>query len=638
MTNLLTRFRQLPRSLLLLTGFSAFMALILLLDLVPFLRGGEMFNWQWSHVPVAIGRGVLAAGGVLLYLILAWWSVRRERDRSALLLAIIGATLLPLLVIALRYDNVLLELAYRTISPTATGPHTAAAFIEWQHDDWRNWTARMVDFRTLSAHVALSPPGLPLFYGALNQLFAVVPAIGETVQRALLPYQCHNYTLISYTPAEWGSIVFGVLMPLWAGLTVLPLYAIARDLIPHQARYLILLWGLIPSLMMYAPSWNTVYPLLSLIAFWLLLRGLRAIRGEPRWLAAGFVTGILTFANFSTVPLAGFFGFYTLIDARLRRDRPWYRPVWVGLIFGLGLLLPWIAFFLLSQQTPLDMLAVAFEKHLALERPFVPWLWMHAWEWTLLSGLPLILLWLRGMAPAIRQRRALPLALLLTLLVLLVSNTARGETGRVWLFFVPFALLAAGITLAHLADHHPKISRRDLWLSVWVSQAMLALALITTWDVMAAPDIRPRPDPPPLIPEVLPVNAAFDDQFTLIGWAGGFQDDEMILRFNWQAQQPILDDYTFSVIPVAPDGSTPLEAAVWQPDSTRYPTTCWLPGQTISDMISLTVPQSIPPGDWYISLRAFADVNNPENSLLITLPDGTQQRQIGLGPVIKAAD
>ncbi|NJL95354.1 MAG: hypothetical protein HC915_17355 [Anaerolineae bacterium] len=64
----------------------------------------------------------------------------------------------------------------------------------------------------------------------------------------------------------------------------------------------------------------------------------------------------------------------------------------------------------------------------------------------------------------------LALALGLTLLILTLSDTARGETARVWLFFVPFLLLSGLPWLA-------KSARWDLPLLS--GQALYALLLLS---------------------------------------------------------------------------------------------------------------------------------------------------------------
>src|SRR5258708_5833076 len=61
---------------------------------------------------------------------------------------------------------------------------------------------------------------------------------------------------------------FGVLMPVWVALTILPLYRLG-------GKWAALWWPLIPSLALFAPVWNTFYPLLAVLAYFALDHALR---------------------------------------------------------------------------------------------------------------------------------------------------------------------------------------------------------------------------------------------------------------------------------------------------------------------------------------------------------------------------
>lgn len=601
------------------------LAVIIGFDWVPFLRGGDLFRWLWAHQPVPSGAIVGMALALMLFAGVGWWLARSQRTRWCIAWAMLGAAVLPIIVVGLRYEQPMVELLHRTLSPVTTGPHFAAARIDWSGTAWHHWTQVMHDMRETSIHVALSPPGLPLLHAGLNTLLNLAPGLSEALERALLPHQCHNFTVLSYDAPEVASALFGVLMPLWAALAVLPLYAVGRRLLRADvARWLVLFWPLVPAYLLFAPTWNTLYPMLALLCFWLLLRGLDAANGALWQVDAGLLCGLLTFMNFSLVPLAGLFGFYTLFYGLRQPDwrRGFQRAVYVGIWFGLGALLPWLIFMLLTGETPLAMLSTAFDAHLDLDRPYLPWLWMHGWEWVLLSSVPFAVLWL-----AQARRDLLAGALLATLLVLLFSHTARGETGRVWLFFTPFLLLAGASALQQISDQQ----RLAAWGGLLLAQAALTLALVTTWDVISAPDIQAPPDPP-IAQGQQPQNALFGDVFRLVGWSGVREGDELVLHLNWQAQRQMTTPYYFAVVPVAPTGQ-PTEAFVWQPDATRYPTTCWPAGVTIGDTVRIPLPEAAPAGDWWLSLRAFADVQHPLATLPVHLPDGSTETQLGLGPV-----
>lgn len=615
---------------------SVALAAVLALDLIPFLRGGEVFHWQWPYEPVGLGRALALATGVGLYALVAARLIRADRRRGVVVWAALGVIALSLLATWVRAGNPLVEIYYRTVSLTATGPYTAAGLIDWSSADWHDWPGVMREYRELSQHVALSPPGLPLVYAGASRVFEQVPPVADALQRAFVPLQCDNTTLLQFSAAEWAAAAVGLLMPVWASLAVFPLAAVARRMRLDALR-LAPLWALVPAVILFAGSWNTVYPALSVAAFGLLLRGYAARRGAIWWLGAGLLSGLLTFANFSMAPLLLLLGLYALLRHVLneRQQRPAWFSLSVGAWFGLGLALPWLLFWALTGSAPEDMLRVAFDRHLALDRPYVPWLWMHAWEWALLGGLPIVLLGLAALARWRPGRDVLPLATFGALILLLLSGTARGETGRVWLFLIPFALLSAGQWIAGLDGAAAQVRA---WRGLWAAQIALLLALAGTWAVMGAPDLTPHPDPPPLIPAETPQDARFDPGFRLVGWSAQAEPGAITLHLNWRSERQMTTAYYFAALPVGPGGA-PGEAAVWQPQDTRYPVTCWRPGETLTDTVRVPLPDSAAPGDWYVSVQAFADVNRPLDTVAVTLPDGSRDRQIGLGPVrVEAAD
>ena len=612
--------RNMPPALSRILAACIVLAFLVGFDVLPILRGGD--GWQWPREVVAFGVALPFLLILIIYLIGVFWLGGQGKARWVVLWSFLGAAMLPFLVVGLRHADPLAELYYRTISPTATGPYFAAGRIDWASGTWHDWSATMIEWRDDSRHVALSPPGLPLLQRLLNGIFDILPVVPEVIGRQLLPLQCHNYSVLAFTPPERASAIFGILMPVWAALAVFPLYAIAHRMIDYGARWLVSGWAFVPALLMFAPSWNTLYPLLALIAFWMLLKG---IDGQRGWfVGSGLVTGLLTFFNFSTIPLIALFGFYTLLHYSLN-VKDWKRAIVVGGWFAVGLFSIWIIYSLWTRTLPFAMLSTAFNAHFELRRSFRAGLWLHSWEWALLSGLPFVALWLLVIFKRKAGDNVLPQALLLTMLLLLLSNTARGETGRVWLFFTPFVLLCAGQMMRKW-----NYWSYD-WLSPMIVQALLLVALVSTWNVMEAPDIHPRPEAPAVHENVTPVTATFEAGFTLTGWSADYADGEITLHLNWYSENQMLIAYYFAALPVAPDGSTG-EPVVWQPDATRYPTTCWLPDSVVGDTIQIPLPDDAPDGEWYISLSAFADVANPMETVTVET-QGATDRQIGLGPI-----
>jgi hypothetical protein len=154
-------------------------------------------------------------------------------------------------------------------------------------------------------HFSTSPPGQPLMHHAAARALDALPSsITRPASLALRPFQCSDANIMSYTRGEILSVgLVGMLMPLWAALAALPVYAAGRLLTddPLAALRAAIWWPLVPSVLLFAPTWNTLYPLLGVTAFALLLAGLRRER-EParamRCLAAGVVMAAADAAQF----------------------------------------------------------------------------------------------------------------------------------------------------------------------------------------------------------------------------------------------------------------------------------------------------------------------------------------------------
>ncbi|MCS6834859.1 MAG: hypothetical protein NZ750_02440 [Anaerolineae bacterium] len=624
----------------------ALVGLALLADLWPILRGGEALGWQWAtRAPQA--RLSLLLLALLIYLIGS--GPAQRRDSWSLAWASLGTGGLSLALVAVWHEWPLVELFHRAISPTATGPMAVAAWADWSDPRYAVWSQAMPTLHDFSRHVALSPPLLPWLMRAAQGALALWPGLSAALQAPLLDDQCASTLFLSYTPAERASAWVGVIMPLWAGLAVVPLWAIARRWYGSDwARTLALAYPLIPALALFAGSWNTAYPLGALLTLWAFLRGASSEGSGPRpaWLIfSGLIYGLLTFANFSLVPLALVLGWLALwptsdplpkgeVSATLAHQREgstvfyyFYHQMkaalLVGLWFGLGALLPWAVYSSTTGDSPLAVLTAAFDQHfdLAYESPL--WAVMHLWEWAVMGGLPIMALAMLSLKPSPQahpQATRLAWALLLSLLILVMTHVARGETGRVWLFFAPLALLCL--------PPQP--------LGGWPLRTALACVMVglSGWLTMSADDVRPRPAPPQLTEAAWrPIDADFGP-FRLLAWTGEGRTGGIVLRLLWQADERMALPYWLAGLPVGPESNLS-RALVWQPDATRYPTTCWRVGESWAEQVTIPLPERAPAGAWYVSLTAFAHLDDPMNTLTVSLPDGSTDRQVGLGPLLK---
>jgi hypothetical protein len=135
------------------------------------------------------------------------------------------------------------------------------------------------------------------------------------------------------------------------------------------------------------------------------------------------------------------------------------------------------------------------------------------------------------------------------------------------------------------------------------------------------------------VESLTPTNIQFGDAFRVVGWHGSARGNVITFDFAFQSLRQLDRPYNISILPVAPDGSTPISALIWQPHSTTYPATCWQPDQIIGESVTITAEQRPIEGDWWFSVRAFEDLDNPMDVLSVILPDGSTDTQAGIGPV-----
>lgn len=610
-------------------------ALAMRVDASEWLRGG--FGWRWPYIPLDLPVILPLLGVIFVYLGGAYYVLRStRRARYAVAWSMLGTFVIVIAAIAVREGDVLFALFARTASELGTGSHWVASHVDWAGGEWRDWGAEMTSF---GGHLSNLPPGSVFWYAGLSNLLDHVPAVANLGQRLLMPFQCQNYALLTYTPGQWASTLFGMAMPLWAALTPIVIYAVARRIIKVDIRPIMLWYPLIPALSGFAGSWSTIYPLIALMALLTLMQGCQKHSPQAIWCyLSGLICGIGLFINFALIPLCLLLIIWLVVSEIVVKRRSPLHIVLISLYYVIGLSTVWIIFWLVTGQTIFDLLSSAMAFHLSLDRPYAFWVFIHPWDWLLWGALGLGILtivnlvrWLNSRKYDLSTMPTLSITLALTMLILVISGSARGETGRVWLFFTPFLLITA-VESRHLPTQ--PITQNE-WLWIGVPQAFLVVALVTS-IASTGTDFRP-PQPPAQIQTNHVVNTMFTNEsqtgtFRLIGWDGAVKNNILELRLTWEGIAPSNTPIWFGAVLVGSSGAT-IPVTAWQPGGeTRYPTTCWGEGSVISDTI--TVPlNGYKDTEWWISLAAYGDASQPEGRLTVQSESIPADTQTGLGPV-----
>ncbi len=608
---------------IILTGLV--LAVFITFDLYPGLRGGA--GWQWPYLwPQNIGAVIALAVGLAIYVAVSALLMRYRRTRSVVAWAVMGGTAIAYLVTGIQGD-IGFTLFSRTVSPVQTGASTLATQVmqpEGTLATLQRWPEVMRESLDANIiHFTTSPPGQVLFHQWAAEIFdnPALDGIIRPLSRNLRAYQCTAVEVMRSSQGQIVSAGLGILFPLFAALAAIPLYFIVCDLTgdKHTAARIALWVGLIPGLSMFAPTWNTIYPFLCLVAFWLLLRGLMFY--DWRWIfGAGVVMSLTTFLNFSVLPMLLLMGIFTLMKTLWvtdgRRPAGWRALIWpvrAGVIFGAGLLSIWLVFALMTGVSPLAILRETFTAHTDLVvREYAPWLVLHAWDVILFTGLPVALLAIWGAVSVVRggvrdPLAAFTLSMALTFILVDFAGIVQGENARILIFYMPFLLLMGGSTRSSFT------LRWETGLMATQTVVLLAMAAVLPvvpldmnpqafaprTDIGGLEGVPWQPSGVTLTPE--------DGAFRLKEYrhVGDPSVQAITFEFAWEGISPTERPYQMVMVASTQDpevGFLQSEPLVWTPQGGAYPPTCWGAGQIINDVVVLRVPAVSAPVVWEVSV------------------------------------
>jgi hypothetical protein len=284
-------------------------------------------------------------------------------------------------------------------------------------------------------------------------------------------------------------VLLALLLPTLSALAAWPLYRLARawGLTPEAARTAAGLWLLVPARSLFTPSLDQALPALLLAAA-VLATPVPGRAAPWRPLLAGLLAGLCVLTTYGAVAalplLAGIAALReTEGPPRIRLDL--VRP----LLLGLGFVLPWLALALLAGFDPWPAFRAAMAEHHAIAvapRGYWTWLAWDPYDFALLLGPPVLGLALAAALPGGPGGGPRPAAFRAgawiwggTLLLLLISGNVRGEVGRIWLMFMPFACLFAAAGPPDLTGRPAAPYERGLALLLELALTLaLAAALV----------------------------------------------------------------------------------------------------------------------------------------------------------------
>lgn len=590
--------------------------LLILTDWLPWLRGPApgTSEWYWPYLLRPFSRWWLPLLiGACILLLAKWWLHRPLQARFIRVAILILSAAMLGLQLSLIYAHrpaVLAELVDRTLTILDGGFFVPAAELEDLGAVLRDYPQQMPTF--LSEHARTHPPGLVVANNRTIALFEGFPHLTLALAQWVYPGRCLDLWLLERPFAVAAALLTWAILPLLAAaLTLWPGYRLAQRWLDEEAaRLATLLLATLPALLLFAPKVVQLYPPLVLLLFLALVRGLE--RPSGGWLLlAGGLYSLLTFLSLGNLALILPISLYGLLDLWRNGRFTWRNVLATAVPLGLGGLSIWLVYWAGWGVPPWEIIQTGLEQHyelVTLHRRYGWWLVWNLVDLLVFAGWPLLLGAGLALGTAVQGIRArlltsvdqLALALLALLLVLNFSGAARGEVGRLWLFWLPLFTLAA---VSGLAAFLP----RRAWLLVVGLQMAIAISLGLAWQP-ARPVIVVAQRP--LLPEYVGVETAVDVTFkeslsgraiTLLGadlpparaTAGG----ALPFTLYWQADGPSLRPYTVFNHLLNEGGELVAQQDNW-PVQGQWPPTCWQPGEVISDHYQLDLPANLPPGHY----------------------------------------
>ena len=467
-------------------------------------------EWQWPYFPRPESCAAAAPALFLCALMAAVVAVFLRRGLSKKRNEIVAAGLCAALSLGIiletaqavptaPYD------AYNSIvAPWAGGYYAEAVHVSDMGAYLKDYARMIPRLRVddpIRGHIADHPAGPVVFHWAVNRTLDRWPAaarwftpagaeeaIGSAAQGGPLTYRraADELARSNLSDGEFAGIwASALLFRLGCWLALILVYLLVRDLCSRETALLALaLSVLIPSLHLFSPYPDLLFPLFAVAAFYSWRRALR--RGSVAWAAlsgAIVVAGLLW--SMSLLATVALIGAYSLL------------PAWQGAAEGRGgpgrggwlrAILGWAAGFLICSLLPTllfgyDVWSIwrtCLSQHATFAalfpRSYWAWTLFNPVEFAVFAGLPAFILLMVAAAADFRRwrperrRRALsslPWALLVVLAALDFSGKNLGEVARLWMFLMPFAAAAGACALASLDGKRG-----------WIAGAVLALAAV----------------------------------------------------------------------------------------------------------------------------------------------------------------
>lgn len=423
---------------------------------------GVKGEWEWSYVPLTTyGRLWLPIIIFIGFLLISMYFLRinsvlhnkKKNEMFVLSILVFMAFLIEMGVFYLSRGG-FLKLASKIRCPAATSYYTVAHGVTDIITFLGNYVSLMPTF---PLHATTNPPGPIIFCWLIDK----IPHFsGETV-----------------------ATVIGLLLPLTGCFTIFPLYYLGKEVYGRKVGlYASIMYAVIPSMVLFTPEFDQMYTLFAVSVLYFFYIGLQRQR-----MAYAFVSGLvcsvglfMSFCHLVLLFMIGLLAFLLYINnkkimiethppfklaikfvKRSEKDLSFMFVIKSLFSFIAGLSTLFYGVLLLFNLNILEVYqqAMVFHKIFVSGMTYSKWVFYNLYDFFIFVGIPLSILFCGKLITELRnvlKSKSIKsldfqfITFLLTLTVLDVLGTNRGEVARIWMFLMPFVALSGASVLSEI--------------------------------------------------------------------------------------------------------------------------------------------------------------------------------------------
>lgn len=454
------------------------------LDTFPFLRGPE--DWRLPYLFVNTLPKIFPSL-VLIFIILYLFN-RTDRLEDSRIGKYEKIFLPSLVILGFLFQISILYfsragifvLLSRIIQPEANGYFTASLTIHNLSEFIGSYNNLLSFF---SIHSSQHPPGAIIMFYFFNNLFGIFPFINEFINA--LPVTTTPIARIwsSLLPAQKTTAIFtGFLIPFLSSFMVVPLYYLLKIYVDIRAALRgVVFYLFIPSIVLFIPLPDVVYPLFTIIGFLFLAYALK--KNKPIYLfLSGFVLSIGIFFSLSILSFVLMFLIFLFLSLR-KEKRLLINFLKCSIYLLTGAFTPYILMYIVYDFNFIDIFNTinkTLVKTIA-PRSYFTWIFYNLYDFLIFAGIPFFILLVSIFKNNFRKLKNnhLLISLIVTVLILDFSGKVKGEASRLFIPFIPFLIL---IVIPYLNKKYR--FKTSHFLIIYLLQAIQILVVQEFWVIL----------------------------------------------------------------------------------------------------------------------------------------------------------